>query len=236
MTTINDIHDLVRIVEAHPEWRSELQRVLLTQELLAMPERLGMLTVVTANLAATGEALLQHAEATNQRLDGIEGSLGSLNTSMNDVRGYTLGGQTGTRLRQRLASTLDLTHPRTLWMAKHYVQPPGRAEAFNKEMEEALDNGKILDAEFNRLQDTDMVMRARDADGRTVYVAIEASGVIGSGDIGRARRSALTLTKMYSENAIPAVYGFSIAEPQTRQAEQTDEEAEVLVYLESETF
>ena len=229
MTTINDIHDLVRIVEAHPEWRSELQRVLLTQELLAMPERLGMLTVVTANLAATGEA-------TNQRLDGIEGSLGSLNTSMNDVRGYTLGGQTGTRLRQRLASTLDLTHPRTLWMAKHYVQPPGRAEEFNKEMEEALDNGKILDAEFNRLQDTDMVMRARDVDGRTVYVAIEASGVIGSGDIGRARRSALILTKMYSENAIPAVYGFNIAEPQTRQAEQTDEEAKVLVYLESETF
>ena len=71
-------------------------------------------------------------------------------------------------------------------------------------MEEALDNGKILDAEFNRLQDTDMVMRARDVDGRTVYVAIEASGVIGSGDIGRARRSALILTKMYSENAIPA--------------------------------
>ena len=229
MTTINDIHDLVRIVEAHPEWRSELQRVLLTQELLAMPERLGMLTVVTANLAAIGEAA-------NQRLDGIEGSLGSLNTSMNDVRGYTLGGQTGTSLRQRLASTLDLTHPRTLWMAKHYVQPPGRAEEFNKEMQEALDNGKILDAEFNRLQDTDMVMRARDVDGRTVYVAIEASGVIGSGDIGRARRSALILTKMYSENAIPAVYGFSIAEPQTRQAEQTDEEAEVLVYLESETF
>ena len=229
MTTINDIHDLVRIVEAHPEWRSELQRVLLTQELLAMPERLGMLTVVTANLAATGEA-------TNQRLDGIEGSLGSLNTSMNDVRGYTLGGQTGTSLRQRLASTLDLTHPRTLWMAKHYVQPPGRAEEFNKEMQEALDNGKILDAEFNRLQDTDMVMRARDIDGRTVYVAIEASGVIGSGDIGRARRSALILTKMYSENAIPAVYGFSIAEPQTRQAEQTDEEAKVLVYLASETF
>ena len=229
MTTINDIHDLVRIVEAHPEWRSELQRVLLTQELLAMPERLGMLTVVTANLAATGEA-------TNQRLDGIEGSLGSLNISLNDVRGYTLGGQTGTRLRQRLASTLDLTHPRTLWMAKHYVQPLGRAEEFNKEMEEALDNGKILDAEFNRLQDTDMVMRARDVDGRTVYVAIEASGVIGSGDIGGARRSALILTKMYSENAIPAVYGFSIAEQQTRQAEQTDEEAEVLVYLESETF
>ena len=229
MTMIPTTDELLRAARDNPEFREEFRRLILTDDLLAMPAQLSELTVVTANLAATGEA-------TNQRLDGIEGSLGSLNTSMNDVRGYTLGGQTGTRLRQRLASTLDLTHPRTLWMAKHYVQPPGRAEEFNKEMEEALNNGKILDAEFNRLQDTDMVMRARDVDGRTVYVAIEASGVIGSGDIGRARRSALILTKMYSENAIPAVYGFSIAEPQTRQAEQTDEEAEVLVYLESETF
>ena len=229
MTMIPTTDELLRAARENPEFREEFRRLILTDDLLAMPAQLSELTVVTANLAATGEA-------TNQRLDGIEGSLGSLNTSMNDVRGYTLGGQTGTRLRQRLASTLGLTHPRTLWMAKHYVQPPSRAEEFNKEMEEALNNGKILDAEFNRLQDTDMVMRARDVDGRTVYVAIEASGVIGSGDIGRARRSALILTKMYSENAIPAVYGFSIAEPQTRQAEQTDEEAEVLVYLESETF
>ena len=229
MTMIPTTDELLRAARENPEFREEFRRLILTDDLLAMPAQLSELTVVTANLAATGEA-------TNQRLDGIEGSLGSLNTSMNDVRGYTLGGQTGTRLRQRLASTLDLTHPRTLWMAKHYVQPPGRAEEFNKEMEEALNNGKIRDAEFNRLQDTDMVMRARDVDGRTVYVAIEASGVIGSRDIGRARRSALILTKMYSENAIPAVYGFSIAEPQTRQAEQTDEEAEVLVYLESETF
>ena len=229
MTMIPTTDELLRAARENPEFREEFRRLILTEDLLAMPAQLSELTAVTANLAATGEA-------TNQRLGRIEGSLGSLNTSMNDVRGYTLGGQTGTRLRQRLASTLGLTHPRTLWMAKHYVQPPGRAEEFNKEMEEALDNGKILDAEFNRLQDTDMVMRARDVDGRTVYVAIEASGVIGSGNIERARRSALTLTKMYSENAIPAVYGFSIAEPQTKQAEQTDEEAEVLVYLESETF
>ena len=40
MTTINDIRDLVRIVEDNPEWRSELRRVLLTQELLAVPDAL----------------------------------------------------------------------------------------------------------------------------------------------------------------------------------------------------
>jgi hypothetical protein len=38
MTTINDIQDLVRIIEDRPEWRRELQRVLLTEELRGTPD------------------------------------------------------------------------------------------------------------------------------------------------------------------------------------------------------
>ena len=89
MTMIPTTDELLRAARENPEFREEFRRLILTDDLLAMPAQLSELTVVTANLAATGEA-------TNQRLDGIEGSLGSLNTGMNDVRGYTLGGQTGT--------------------------------------------------------------------------------------------------------------------------------------------
>jgi len=37
--TIEDFRDLVRILEQKPEWRAELRRLLLTEELLALPER-----------------------------------------------------------------------------------------------------------------------------------------------------------------------------------------------------
>ena len=54
-TTINDISDLARILEEHPEWAETLRSLLLTKELMELPERLVL--------------LIQAQEATNARLD-----------------------------------------------------------------------------------------------------------------------------------------------------------------------
>lgn len=35
--TVQDFHDLVRLVEQYPEWRAELRRLVLTEELLSLP-------------------------------------------------------------------------------------------------------------------------------------------------------------------------------------------------------
>jgi hypothetical protein len=32
-----DFHDLIRLLEQHPEWRAELRRLVLTDEVLALP-------------------------------------------------------------------------------------------------------------------------------------------------------------------------------------------------------
>ena len=42
--TVEDYHDLVRLLWEHPEWREELRRLLLTSELLALPEMVKDLT------------------------------------------------------------------------------------------------------------------------------------------------------------------------------------------------
>ncbi len=36
--TVKDFRDLIRILEKHPEWQAELRRLILTDELLALPE------------------------------------------------------------------------------------------------------------------------------------------------------------------------------------------------------
>lgn len=41
--TIEDFEDLLRLLELHPEWRGQLRRLLLTEELLTVPERLSRL-------------------------------------------------------------------------------------------------------------------------------------------------------------------------------------------------
>ena len=41
--TVDDFHDFIRLIEARPEWRTELRRLVLTDELLAVPEQLAEL-------------------------------------------------------------------------------------------------------------------------------------------------------------------------------------------------
>ena len=36
--TVNDLHDLIKLLEEQPEWRAEIRRVLLTSDLLQLPE------------------------------------------------------------------------------------------------------------------------------------------------------------------------------------------------------
>ena len=50
---IKDFHDVVRLLEAHPEWRAELRQLVLTDNLLALPEQV---TQLTGQVAALAEA------------------------------------------------------------------------------------------------------------------------------------------------------------------------------------
>src|SRR2546423_5280911 len=36
--TVQDFHDLVALLTQHPEWRAELRQLVLTEELLALPQ------------------------------------------------------------------------------------------------------------------------------------------------------------------------------------------------------
>jgi len=44
--TVSDFSDLARLLEEHPEWRSELRRLLLSDELLTLPQALRELVEV----------------------------------------------------------------------------------------------------------------------------------------------------------------------------------------------
>jgi cell division protein FtsB len=48
---IKDFHDVIRLLHEHPEWRDELRRVVLTDELLALPHQVARLTEQIAALA-----------------------------------------------------------------------------------------------------------------------------------------------------------------------------------------
>ncbi len=60
--TVDDFHDLIRLVETRPEWRTELRRLVLTNELLTVPDQL-------AALRARSEEQFQALAEAQQRTD-----------------------------------------------------------------------------------------------------------------------------------------------------------------------
>jgi len=84
--TITDFHDLVRLLEQHEEWRKELRRLLLTDELLNLPNAFRELHKLVdrrfAELAEaqrrTEEALAAHRAKTDRRFAELAEALRNL--------------------------------------------------------------------------------------------------------------------------------------------------------------
>jgi hypothetical protein len=61
--TVADFHDLVRLLEEHPDWRTELRRVLLSQDLLDLPRIVQELAIAQRH---TEEAITRLTERMEQ--------------------------------------------------------------------------------------------------------------------------------------------------------------------------
>jgi hypothetical protein len=74
---IKDFQEVVRLLEEHPEWRADLRRLILTDELLALPQEIAQLTRQVSRLSeqmATLTEIVQRVSVDVGRLkgDGLE--------------------------------------------------------------------------------------------------------------------------------------------------------------------
>jgi hypothetical protein len=66
--TVDDFHDFIRLIETRPEWRTELRRLVLTDELLAVPEQL---TELRAHSEQQFIALAEAQQRTEVQLEAL---------------------------------------------------------------------------------------------------------------------------------------------------------------------
>lgn len=90
--SVQEFHDLVRLLEQHPEWRAELRRLLLTEEVLALPQvvrelaeaqrrteqRLEELAAAQARTEARVEELAEAQRRTEERIGQLEAAVARL--------------------------------------------------------------------------------------------------------------------------------------------------------------
>ena len=200
---VTSINDMIRAIRENPEARDELRRVLLTEELLAMPQRLAELVAVV--------------NRQGQDIEVIKGDVSVLKDDVSvlkDDMGYLKGMTTETTLQGRIVPFLSSRLELRRGVVVRGPTISAVAHGFEDAIEDASDRGAITLNQRERVYNTDLIVRARRrSTGELVYVAVEASFTIDDGDIDRAGSTAAALRQVFpAVEVVPAVYGVTITQ------------------------
>ena len=226
MTTINDISDLIRILRDDPAWAEAVRSVLLSQELLRLPEEVAALTRAFREHAETVNKRLESLEAGQQRLEGrqerLEQGQAQLQTTVNGMRG-DLGNLSGSFFQRRAANFAGRVARRDFHLQQtslvHHADQIG-----DSALKQMLDNA-AEDAPRNFTEDdaasveqADAVIAGKDPDGAEVYLLVEASITIVKNDVDRAKDRAELLQRAIGAVTHAVVIGEAIADDAATQA------------------
>lgn len=210
--SVQDFHDLLRLLEERPEWRAELRRVVLSDDLLRLPEDLARARQETdERFRELGEqiaALTARVDALAGRVDGLAAQVGALVGRVEALTAQvsTLAGHVGTlrgdSLEQRYRTRAFAYFGRVLRRA--HVLDNDELTAL---LESAIQSGALTDRDAQEVALADLVVRGRrQPDGVQVYLVVEVSVGAGLTDVQRAVERAGLLGRT-GVTAIPAVAG-----------------------------
>lgn len=213
--TLEDFHDLVELLEQRPDWRANLRRLILTEELLALPSLVRDLVESQRQAAARLERVEARLEGVESRLQGVESRLERLEGAV----------ETLVQVQQRTEERLARMDTRTARFDGYLLERRFRERVHaylgrflrrvhvlsNDELarlvEDALDDGRLTDSERASLFEADIIARGRRPDdGKDVFVVGEVSVGVGVDDVKRASQRASALRKLrLTEPTLPVV-------------------------------
>ena len=196
--TVNDFRDLVALLEARPDWRAELRRLVLSDELLRLPEEMRELVTIVRDLAEQmrrSEARLGQVE---ERLDKVEVRLERVEDQVGDLRGNDLE----RRVRER-------PH---IYVGKYvrWARLIGDDDLFAL-LNEAMTAGRITDEQADDIERLDAVVEGQVGEQKT-YLAVEVSSTVSDYDVERVVRRAAALGRALGQPVRAVVVGAVIPE------------------------
>ena len=212
--TINAEEDVIRVIRENPrllfqalhedpELLSEVRRLVLTEDVLAMPGQLS--------------EVIEKQDRMDDRLDEFVETQKSVNDHLGHLTGAELEREIVRILPSRLNRMYDLY--RTRVMSGRGIRPE-HSEGFADSVEDAKLSSVITEDQRQRIEETDMIVRARRRDSReAIYIAVEASATIRQGDITRANDTATALRAAFEAESAAVAAGYQIRSEDRRRAE-----------------
>ncbi len=198
--SVQDFQDLVRLLEERPDWRAELRRLVLTDELLGLPDLVREL----AEAQRRTEGELGELRATVGELAAAqrrtEGALGELAAAQREIAGH-VGEMRGDFLERRYRDRAGAYFGRLLRRARLVS-----ADELDALLDEGLAAATLDDDAAHDVRLADLIVRGRRPDeDRDTYLVVEVSAGVGLSDVERAVRRAGLLGRV--RPALPTVAG-----------------------------
>ncbi len=198
--TVKDFRDLAQILETHPEWQQELRRLVLTDELLSLPEIVRDLARAQQRTEERLQSLIESVQILTRRVEGLTDDVGSLKEfaleqKYRENAPAYFGGPTFRRVRA--LPTYEVANL----------------------LEEAIERGDLTWEERQDILNADLVVRGQPPDREETHLVVEISWGVGASDVTRASRRARKLRKVVKQ-ALPAVAGKFIITEAESMAEQ----------------
>jgi hypothetical protein len=234
---VQDYHDLTRLLDEHPGWRAELRRLVLSDELLALPEIVRQLATAQQRtearveelaeaqrrtearleaLTARVEALTARVDALTARVEALTADVHELTASVHDLAEAEK--RTADRVGHMMGDLLELRYREHaagyfgVWLRRAQAVPLVEIE---ESLEAVLPREDVLDIlRLDLLVNGRWLARAErepKGDAPEVWLAVEVAAVLNEGDVARAWRRA-TLLRRAGYRAVPVVAGETITQ------------------------
>jgi hypothetical protein len=210
--TVHDFHDMVVILESEPSWRQELRRLLLTEDILTLPQ-------FVRELAESNRKFEARVET---RFDRVESDIVELKTDVSQLKTdvsqlKTDVGRFNGRDLERMVRERPFVYLSRFALRLQVVDESEIATA----LEEAVEAAILSESEMEDAKLIDAIARGkRRLDGAVVLLACEISAAVNEYDIQRAVRRAGLIAKATRQEVIPVVLGETISERMRQLADQ----------------
>ena len=153
---------------------------------------------------------------TDSNFNEVNTRLQNLENWVHSLRGSDLEKTAPHRIRSHLYTKMKLQDSSILLSLLHEVN-----RTLMSALQKAGNSGQLTQEECSRVFNTDLIMKAFTADGKEVWVAFEISALIEDNDIERALESADILRRLMGIQAVAAVGGYTISDPQAERAKNS---------------
>ena len=203
MVIIHTSDDLLRVLRENPEWKAEVRREILTEELLSLPARFDRFVTKTEQFIEKTDRFIektdQFIDEQRQFNDRVEGFMvrtdlrfGRIEDDISNMRGeYARNIAVG--------EAADIAEDMGFRMLRTLTRDDLR------ELLRTSDTTGIDTSELQSFRRADLVIEAADADGVVHYIAVEISNVADEGDTRLAIRNAGFLARFTGQPAYAAI-------------------------------